>query len=115
MRHALVWLVMAGIASADSSGPFRGKPVPSEKLGNWYSYLGLWSDRGLEVEVWRNLSLDREELWYKPSGEAYFVRVDESTYLRGVHREGEWQTDPSVRLTHRNGEWKRTALRVARP
>ncbi len=84
--------------------------MPAERLGNVYSYVGPGVDRGIEVEVWRNESLGRGETWYKPSGEEFFFRVNETTYVLGRHQAGEWVTVPSRRLVYRDGEWKNLTL-----
>lgn len=109
MRPGLILLLLAGAAWADTSGPRKSRetPLAAERLGNLYSYLREESDRGLDVEAWHNLTLDRVEFWHKPSPEAYFVRVDGTTYVLGIHAGGEWKTDPSLRLVHRRGGWTR--------
>lgn len=108
----LGWMLSVAFA-VDSSGPAAGrKPdLPVERLGNVYSYVGPAVDRGLEVEVWRNESLGREETWYKPDGEEFFLRVNETTYVLGRHQAGEWVTVPSRRLALRGGEWKPLGLK----
>ncbi len=77
----------------------------SERLGNSYSFLRQEADRGLDVEVWHNRTLDRDEIWHKPSPQACFVRVAKDLYVLGVHEAGQWQTRPGVRMIFREGEW----------
>jgi hypothetical protein len=100
---SLAVLLAGCLAAADSSGT-RG----SENLGNSYAFVRLGRDRGLDVEVWRNRTLGREESWYKPSREEYFVRAGEGLYVSGVHvsSAGEWRTRSYPRLVYRGFEWR---------
>jgi len=115
MLHLLPAVLAALAAAPDTSGiGSRSKPdLPSERLGNVYSYLETIEDRGFNVEVWRNETLGRQELWYKPCAEECFLRVNETTYVRAKHEGGEWKTDPSVRLVYQGDEWKRRTIRAS--
>lgn len=96
----------------DASGPVRERshPLASEKLGSAYVYLRSGTESGLEVEFWWNSTLDRNETWYKPSGE-YWLKIDARTFVRGVNDDPEgWRTDPSRCLVLRSGRWNRRII-----
>ena len=103
MTRIAFLLAAAGLAAADASAP--PDRMPPQGLGSSYGYEGSADDRGLSVEVWRNHTLHRTELWHKPDGD-YYLKVDERTYVRGWHDGAEWRTDPSVRLVWRDRAWR---------
>jgi hypothetical protein len=113
MTRTLLWLVL--VADSSGIGPRWVSDFPSEHLGNSYSYVGTAQDLGLEVEIWRNELLDRQEHWYKRSGDEFFLRVKDGLYVLGLHTGGEWKTVPSVRLVHRDGSWKKLTLGIPEP
>jgi hypothetical protein len=110
MARLVLLLLVVEPVWADSSG-HRKLNVVSEQLGNLYSYIGQHNDRGLEVEEWWNETLDRQELWYKPGTEC-FLKINNTTYVLGIHHGGQWKTNPTVKLVNSSGEWKRSVLVV---
>jgi hypothetical protein len=101
------------LADVSPPAPGVGPALPVERLGNDYRWLRSEKDRGLDVEVWMNVRLSREERWHRPDGD-YYVRVNGDTYVRGCYEDWEWRTDPSDRLVRRGNAWVRRTLAVAR-
>ena len=96
----MITLLMIGLA--DVSPP----RLPVERLGSEYRYLRQETDRGLDVGVWMNLQLRREERWHWTDGD-YFLQVSERVYVRGRHDGTEWVTDSAERLVLQGDRWAR--------
>lgn len=94
---------LAVLALLDASAP--PDRLRSEALGGSFGYEGASEDRGLTVEVWRNHTLNRTELWCRSDGE-YYVKVDEGTWVLGRHDGEQWRTDPRRRIVRRGGAWR---------
>jgi hypothetical protein len=81
-------------------------PVRPERLGGAYSQIRDEFDEGMQVAIWRNETLNRDEHWAYVEGN-YYLRVAKGVYVLGIYDETaqEWQTRPSDRLVNRGGRW----------
>ena len=86
--------------------------VVAERLGNSFELRGDGDDRGLNIALWRNLTLNRDEWWHLTEAGEWFLRVHHGVYVLATHepKEGGWLTHPGERLVWRDKKWQRITL-----
>ena len=97
------FLLLILLADTSPKGP---KTIQPEDLGSQWTQLAKVEVMGLKARVWKNLTKNREEVWYQhPTGE-WFIQVRKDTFVLAIRQaSGVWRTNPKTRVVRHKGSW----------